>query len=78
MRVRELIEALRGMPQDADVWYLYDGAARGSADVCYLARSGEVMLGFEEAVVYYDEDRPADAPSVADAPYWQLLHRPTA
>lgn len=52
MSVKELIEALSALPQDAYVTYVWDGSARGNADVCYLSKDGEVLLASKGDALY--------------------------
>lgn len=71
MKVSELIVALSGMPQDADVGIIYDGGERLSCESIYLARSGRVLLTDSGEVVYGTEDRPATAPTEKEDRYWR-------
>ena len=61
MNVRELIEALGSLPQDAKVTYLWDGEPRSTVVHAYLARSGDVVLADDCELVYDQEDRPVGA-----------------
>lgn len=71
MIVSELISHLQKLPQDKNVGYIWDGAARSNAEVVWESKGGDVMIcGFGE-VVYNDCDRPVDAPNEEDAPYWK-------
>ena len=70
MKVKDLIEKLKEMPQDAELQYLYDGAARGNINIVYLANSGKVVASDYDEVIYYDEDRPVGAPDSSDVPYF--------
>lgn len=72
MKVSELIGALGIMPPDARVMGLYDGAARLSVEYAYLARSGDVVLAEKGDPVYYDSDRPGDAPTEAQDRHWTI------
>lgn len=57
--ITECIEALKSMPQDAEMAYLYDMEARGSVRSVYLAKSGLVVLtAGGGAVAYSSEDWP--------------------
>jgi hypothetical protein len=76
VKVSELIEALRAMPQDSDVWCLWDGGLRTEAAIVYLARCGCVALADYAEVCYGDEDRPVDAPSAAEEKYWYTQQEP--
>lgn len=66
MKVAELIEKLRELPQDVEVRYVYDGASRGDVDLAWLARGGHVCLvAFNDMVAPHD--RPASARTTG---YW--------
>lgn len=72
MLVRELIEKLQAMPQDLPVGYVYDGAARGSADFVWQCRGmDEVLIATERDPVYSDCQRPEWAPSEKEDRYWR-------
>ena len=71
MNVTELIAALQTMPADADVLHLWDGAARSGIKHVWLARNGSVVTADNAEVCYYTDDRPLDAPTSEQAPYWQ-------
>lgn len=62
MTVRELIDKLNGLPQDAPVTTMYDTIGTNSCDVAWLARSGKVVLAEYGELVGFDEERPIDAP----------------
>ena len=68
MKVAELIDALTRLPADADVTFLWDGAARSEAECAWLARGGYVVLSDADEVVYGEVDRPEDAPNEE---YWR-------
>lgn len=70
MKVKALIQALLGLPQDADVTLLWDGAPRSDADGAYLAKSGEVVIGPSTEPAYNDEDRPDGAPTEEEDGYY--------
>ena len=70
MKVKDLIQALGKMPQDADVLHLWDGGLRTAIEIVYLARSGEVATADYEEVCYSDESRPVGAPTRNEDPYW--------
>lgn len=70
MKVKELIRKLNEMPPDAEVKYIWDGVARTKADLTWLSRGGDVMICGYEELVYPDEERPIEAPSETDDPYW--------
>lgn len=70
MKVRQLIEELKKMPQDADVFHLWDGAPRTEINVIYLARNGMVVTADNGEVCYGTNRRPHDAPTEEEHPYW--------
>lgn len=70
MNVQKLIEQLQKMPKEQSVLIVYDGAARMEADFVWVSRSGEVLLGGSGEPVYYDKDRPVDAPSEIAMERW--------
>ena len=71
MTVQQLINKLHELPHYAKVWFIWDGAARSEADHVWLAKSGDVVIAEADDMVYYDDDRPMDAPFAKDAPYWR-------
>lgn len=75
MTVKEIIKALLEMPQDAEMGHLWDGAVRSMVDVVYLGRNGTVVGAPEGEPAYYNDDRPEDAPSSEEEPYWTPLER---
>ena len=62
MRVKELLEKLNSFPQDLEVKFVYDSAARGNIFRVYRSRSNEVILISEYETVYSDEDRESNDP----------------
>ena len=71
MKIREIIKALEGMPQDAEMGHLWDGAVRSDVEVIYLAQSGIVVGAPKDEPAYYDEDRPVGAPTSEEHRYWK-------
>lgn len=71
MKVKELIEKLKEMPQDTEVWHLWDGSARTKIEHIWEARGGKVITADRGEVCYYDEYRPKDAPLKKEDPYWR-------
>ena len=71
MKVSDIIEKLKTLPQDAEMGHLWDGAVRSNVDCVYLAKSGMVVGAPEYQSAYYDEDRPKDAPSEDEDPYYK-------
>ena len=74
MKTKQLIEALKLMPQDAEVRYLWDGSSRSDAEMAWLARGGFVVIAERGMVCYGDEDRPTDAALSKDDQYWQAQY----
>jgi len=70
MKVYELIEQLKLMPKDADVWHLWDGALRTEIEYVYLSKSGLVGTSDRSEVCYSTKDRPVDAPTSVEERYW--------
>lgn len=71
MTASELIAELQKLPPEAKVLCVYDGAARTPAEVVWLAKNGSILISGHGDVVYYDEDRPTNAPLRRDDPYWK-------
>lgn len=70
LTIKEIIDILKTMPQDAEMGCLWDGACRSTVDGIYLAKSGVVVGAPYEEPAYYDEDRPEGAPLEKDDPYY--------
>lgn len=67
MKVRDLIRHLAILPQDADVFYIFDGVARGRPDVIWLTQDGRAILADLEELVYDPRDRPI---GTAEMKHW--------
>lgn len=76
MEVRKLIEELKKMPQNAQVRHLWDGSTRTTVEVVYLAKNGVVVTSDYDMVCYDEEERPIDAPTVAEDKYWHTPVNP--
>jgi hypothetical protein len=76
MKVSDLIEVLKLMPPTATVGYVYDGHVRGSADLAWLSRGGEVVLSGYNEVLYGNDERPVDAPTEKEDRYWRTPRGP--
>lgn len=61
------------MPQDAEMGHLWDGAVRSMVEGVYLAKSGNVVGAPKDEPAYYDEDRPKDAPTQKEDPYYSPI-----
>lgn len=71
MNARELIEALKLMPSDAEVLHLWDGEARTGIKHIWLSRDGNVITADDGMVCYSTETRPTNAPTMEQDQYWQ-------
>lgn len=71
MKVKELIEALKNMDQEADVRHLWDGEPRTDIEHVYMGKTGFCITsdGFE--VAYSNDGRPIQAPDESTDPYWR-------
>ncbi len=70
MNVSQLISALKDMPADVEVYHLWDGAPRTAINVVYLSKEGTCITSDYEEVCYGTMQRPLDAPTSAEDPYW--------
>jgi hypothetical protein len=61
--VQCLIEMLQDLPPDAPVMILFDGALRSEVHHAWQTKDGRIGLGPRGAAIYYDSDRPVNAPS---------------
>lgn len=71
MKVRNLITELEKMPQDAEVLHLWDGEARTTIEIVYLAKNGTVITADFEEICYSSASRPLDAPTREEYRYWE-------
>lgn len=76
MKAAKLIDALRTMPPDAEVFHLWDGEARTVIEHVWLARDGNVLTADNSMVCYSTETRPVDAPTSDENRYWQTPGAP--
>lgn len=63
MIVKDLIEILKTMPQDAPVLHLWDGEPRTEIQHVYVTRGGWVVTADCGEHAYSDDGRPASAPT---------------
>lgn len=63
MTIKQLIEILKTMPQDKELWHIWDGAPRSKIDHVYISKGGNVMSIEVGEAIYSDDDRPVGAPS---------------
>ena len=71
MKVSELIKCLKEMPEDAEVFHLWDGEARTIINHVWLSRSGDVITADSGMTCYSTETRPIDAPTKEEDRYWE-------
>lgn len=69
MKVKDLIKELSNLPQDADVWHIWDGEPRTEIKHVWLSIGGEVMTADDGMVVYSHESRP-EAESMNQDSHW--------
>ena len=70
MKVRELIESLEKLPQDARVFHLWDGEPRTAINVVYEAKNGRVITADYKQACYSLSARPKDSLISEDSLYW--------
>ena len=58
MTNKELIEKLKQLPLNAEVWIAYDSDVRAPVDVAYLSKLGEVVLKDSKKTIFSDENKP--------------------
>jgi hypothetical protein len=74
MRVDQLIALLQAMPQDANVFNIWDGAPRTAPELVWLSRKGDVMLCDYREPVYEEGFQPIDVPS--GSTHWETGPEP--
>ena len=70
MTVRDLIAKLKGMPEDAEVWYLWNGMPRARIDEVWVSRKGPVVASASGQPCFKDEARPHEAPDSSEDFTW--------
>lgn len=58
MKVKELINELKKMPQNAKVYHIWDGEPRTEINKVYFSKSGKVMTLDNNEDVYTDKHKP--------------------
>jgi len=76
MKVKELIEKLKELPQEARVFHLWDGEPRTAINVVYESLNGSVITSDYEQVCYSSTARPKTAPSRDDDMFWYTEKKP--
>ncbi len=77
MKVSDLIEKLKTMPQDAEVKHVWDGGAYTTIQHVWLSRSGIVMTADFDMPVYNEEDRSAEMPNEKEKKYYYTEKGPS-
>jgi hypothetical protein len=72
MFVKELIDALKDMPGEAEVLHIWDGEARTGIKYVWLSRNGKVITSDYGMVCYSTESRPFDAPTSEENKFWMM------
>lgn len=76
MKVKELIEVLKQMPEDAEVCHIWDGEPRTSIEFVWLAREKTeddkqlVVTSDYDQTCYSEDVRPIGAPTERQDRYW--------
>ncbi|MBE7649145.1 hypothetical protein [Tenacibaculum finnmarkense] len=76
MTVKDLIEKLKELPQDARVFHLWDGEPRTAINVVYETKNGAVMTADYEQVCYSSSARPKEAPDSEKNSCWETEKKP--
>ena len=76
MIVKDLIKKLKELPQDAEVFHLWDGEPRTAINVIYETKSGKVMTSDYDQYCYSSDARPKDAPNSEQDKYWKTKKDP--
>lgn len=71
MKAHKLAELLLSLP-DVEVKHVWDGEARTTIQHVWLANGGFIATADNDEPVYYDEDRPENAPTEAEDSYWHF------
>ncbi len=77
MKVKQLIKVLKTMPQDEEVWHLWDGDLRTTIEHVWVGKSGRVVTSDLDQVCYSVEDLPeGEAIRGKDGYYWRTSEKP--
>ena len=71
MKVKQAIELLKNMDQNAEVMHLWDGECRTSVEHIYMGKTGVCVTADCEQPAYSEEGRPTYAPSPREDPDWE-------
>ncbi len=75
MKVKHLIEQLEKMPQDAEVFHLWDGEPRTSINIVYECKSGQVITSDFDEICYSPNARPKNMNIEGDS--WRTKVNPS-
>lgn len=70
MKTKELIEKLKLLDPDSDVYTVFDGAMRAEVEVVYETRRGDICLSFIGEYVTESCDMPESVPK--DCKWWYV------
>lgn len=59
------------MPQNANVFHLWDGELRTEINIVYESKDEKVVTADYEHVCYSTESRPKNAPTYEENRYWK-------
>lgn len=76
MTVKELIEKLKELPQNAKVFHLWDGEPRTAINVVYESKNGSVITSDYKELCYSTSARPKNAPTSEEDRYWKTEESP--
>jgi len=71
MKVKELIERLKKMPQEKEVWHLWDGEPRTVINIVYESKNGNVVTADNNMICYSNCARPKNAPTEEEDRHWR-------
>ena len=70
MKVRRLIEKLKLMDQDAEVYHLWDSEPRTAIERVYMGKTGLCITADFNQGACSNEGRPKNAPTFKQLQYW--------
>lgn len=75
MKVKQAIELLKNMDQEAELMHLWDGECRTDIELIYMGKTGVCVTADFDQAAYSDECRPIDALSEKESPYWSTPNK---
>lgn len=71
MKVNELIDELKNMPKDLEVWHLWDGEARTIINHVWVSMDGKrVITADDNEACYSNNTRPKNSPKSSKNLFW--------